>query len=89
MDYLVIGKVAYLEDRFPLHLGVEHCVIAAATKNHPNDCERALREVIDRWLKGARNTGNKARTWHTVLRALEKSKMRELVEQLRAEWFQI
>ena len=76
-----------MEDKLPLHLGVEPCVIAAAIKNHPNDCERALREVLDRWLKGGRSTGGKDRTWGSVLKALEKSRKGELAEQLRAEWF--
>ena len=78
-----------MEDKFPLHLGVEPCVIAVATKNHPNDCERALREVLDRWLRGARNTGEDDRTWRSVLKALEKSRMGELAEKLQTEWFRM
>ena len=87
LDALVIGKVAHMEDRFPLHLGIERYVIATAAKNHPNDCERALREVLDRWLEGARGTGGEDRTWHSILRALDRSRKGELVKQLRTEWF--
>ena len=72
-----------MEDKLPLHLDVEPCVIAAVIKNHPNNCERALREVLDRWLKGGRSTGD--RTCGSILRALEKSRKGELAEQLRAE----
>ena len=56
-----------MEDKLPLHLGVKPCVIATAIKNHPNDCERALHEVLDRWLKGGRSTGGEDRTWGSVL----------------------
>ena len=75
-----------MEDSLPFHLGVESSVIAAATKNHPNS-EGALREVLNRWLKGAHGTGGEDRTWHSVLRALEKSGTGELVEQLLIEQF--
>ena len=54
-----------------LYLGVESSVMAIAIKNHPNDCEGALREVLDKWLKGAPRTGGMARTWPCVLRAME------------------
>ena len=89
LDELVIGRVAHMEDTFPLHLGVESYVTAVATKNHPNDCEGALREVLDRWLKGARGTGQEDRTWHSVLRALEGSRNGELAKQLKTEWFHL
>ena len=88
LDELVIGRVAHM-DTFPLHLGVESYVTAVATKNHPNDCEGALREVLDRWLKGARGTGQEDRTWHSVLRALERSRNGGLVKQLKTEWFHL
>ena len=87
LDELVIGRVAHMEDSLPLHLGVESYVTAAATKNHPNNSEGALREVLDRWLKGACGTGGEDRTWRSVLRALEKSGTGELVEQLLIERF--
>ena len=87
LDALVIGEVADIKDKFLLHLGVEPCVTAVATKNHPNDCEGALQEVLDRWLKGARSTGGEARTWCSVLKALENSRKGELAKQLRTEWF--
>ena len=86
LDELVIGKVAHMEDKFPLHLGIERYVIATAEKNHPNDCEGALREVLDRWLEGARGTGREDRTWHSVLRALDRSRKTEFVKQLRTDW---
>ena len=72
-----------MKDKFPLHLGVEHCVTAVATKDHPNNCEGALQEVLNRWLEGARSTGGEARTWCSVLKALENSRKGELAKQLR------
>ena len=74
-------------DSLPLHLGLEQCMIAAATKSHPNDCEGALREVLSRWLKGVCGTGGEDRTWRSILRALERSGTGELAEQLLIEWF--
>ena len=76
-----------MKDTFPIHLGVESYVTAAAIKNHPNNSEGALREVLDRWLKSARGTGGEDRSWLSVLRALEKSGTGELVEQLLIERF--
>ena len=71
LDEFIVRKVAHLGDKLSLYLGVESSVMAIATKNHPNDCERALREVLDKWLKGAPGTGGMARTWPCVLRAME------------------
>ena len=76
-----------MEDSLPLHLSVESYVTAAATMNHPNNSEGALREVLDRWLKGAHSTGREDRTWRSVLRALEKSGAGGLVEKLLIKWF--
>ena len=55
---------------------------AAGTKNHPNNSEGALQEILESWLKGTCGSGGEDRTWLSVLRALEKSGMGELVEQL-------
>ena len=65
LDELVIGWVAQMENSLPLHLGVESYVTATATKNHPNNSEGALREVLKSWLKGAHGTGGK--TGHVAL----------------------
>ena len=72
-------------DSFPLHLGVELSVIKRASRNNPNDCEGALREVLNSWLDGERNTGEEDRTWHSVLSAVETSTGREVARQLRTE----
>ena len=73
-------------DSFPLHLGVKPSVIEIAKKNNPNDCEGALREVLNSWLDGAGNTGEEVRTWHSVLNALE-TRNGEVARQLRTELF--
>ena len=87
LDELVIDQVAHMKGKFPLHLGMEHDVIAIAARNNPNDCEGALREVLNRWLQGVCGTGGEERTWRSVLRALEKSGKGELAKQLRTECF--
>ena len=53
------------------YLGVEPSVIAVATRNHPNDCQAALCEVLREWLKLTPGTGQMARTWPSVLEAME------------------
>lgn len=86
LDKFVIGQLAWtIVDSFPLHLGVELSVIKIASRNNPNDCEGALREVLNSWLDGARNTGKEDRTWHSVLTALETSNGAEVARQLRTE----
>ena len=85
LDKFVVGQLADKVDSFPLHLGVELSVIEIAKKNNPNDCEGALREVLNRWVKRARGTGGEVRTWHSVLSAVEMSNSEEVAKQLRTE----
>ena len=68
-----------------LHLGVEQSLIDIVTRNNPKDCEGACRGVLDRWLKGDRNSGRKERTWRTVVEALKKSGFGIQAEQLIRE----
>ena len=70
-----------------LHLGVESYVIDAVRRDSPDQYVEACRGVLNRWLKAEPGTGNKERTWHSVLEALETSGHRQLVEQLKREHF--
>ena len=68
-------------------LGVDICVIGIVTKNHPNDCEDACRDMLDCWLKKDRYTGDEDRTWSTILTTLGSASYAELERSLRKEHF--
>ena len=73
LDRFIVKKVVHAGDyyKLALSLGVEPSVILNATKNHPNDCQGALQEVLSEWLKITPGTGRMARTWPSVLEAME------------------
>ena len=66
IDELVVTPAAANWERVSLQLGVEGCVSEIILKNHPNDCEGACQDMLDRWLKGERRTGEEERTWSTL-----------------------
>ena len=88
MDELVVTPVAANWQRVALRLGVEGCVNDIIFRNHPNDCEGACRDMLNRWLRGERHTGEERRTWSTLLTALGKAGFDELVKRLQREHFQ-
>ena len=87
MDQLFVTAVAANWQRVALRLGVEGCVSEVVLKNHPNDCEGACRDMLDRWLRGERYTGEEERTWSTLLTALSRADFVELERRLRREQF--
>ena len=48
VDELVATEIAANWQRVALRLGVEGCVSEVVLKNHPNDCEGACRDMLDR-----------------------------------------
>ena len=62
VDELVLTAVAANWQRVALRLGVEGCVSEIVLRNHPNDCEGACRDMLNRWLRGERHTGEEKRT---------------------------
>ena len=70
VDELVVTPVAANWERVALRLGVESCVSEIVLKNHPNDCDGACWDMLNRWLRGDRFTGEEERTWSTLLTAL-------------------
>ena len=87
LDELVVTGVAANWQRLALRLGVEGCVSEIVFKNHPNDYEGACRDMLDRWLRGDRHTGEEERTWSTLLTALDRAGFAELERSLRREHF--
>ena len=89
VDELVVTAVAANWQRVALRLGVEGCVSEVVLRNHPNDCEGACRDMLNRWLRGERHTGEEKRTWSTLLTALSRADFVELERRLRKEHFQV
>ena len=87
VDELVVTEVAANWQRVALRLGVEGCVSEVVLKNHPNDCEGACRDMLDRWLRGDHHTGEEKRTWSTLLTALGRAGFEEPERTLRREHF--
>ena len=87
VDELVVTAVAANWQRVALRLGVEGCVSEVVSKNHPNDCEGACRDMLNRWLRGGHHTGEEERTWSTLLTALGRAGFVELEWKLQREHF--
>ena len=87
VDELVVTPVAANWERVALRLGVESCVSEIVLKNHPNDCEGACRDMLNRWLREDRFTGEEERTWSTLLTALGRAGFGELERRLRRGQF--
>ena len=87
VDDLVVTAVAANWQRLALKLGVKGCVSEIVFKNHPNDYEGACRDMLDRWLRRDKHTGEEERTWSTLLAALDRAGFAELERGLRREYF--
>ena len=85
LERLVVTTIAGNWKPVALHLGVKQSLIDIVTRNNPKDCEEACRSVLDRWLKGDRNSGRKERTWRTVVEALEERSFGTQADQLIRE----
>ena len=85
VDELIVGDVAAHWQRLALRLGVKGCLSEIVLKNHPNDCEGACRDLLDRWLRHERHTGEEERTWSTLLAALGRAGFVELERSLQRE----
>ena len=85
VDELVVTAVAANWERLALRLGVEGCVSEIVSTNYPNNCERACRDMLERWLRGDRHTGEEERSWSTLLTALGRAGFAELERSLRRE----
>ena len=84
---LGLAQVAARWQFVATHLRVEPCIVNIILKNHPNDCERACLDMLNRWLSKERHTGKEERTWSTLLTALGKAVSVVLEQRLRREHF--
>ena len=89
VDELIVTPVAANWQTLALKLGVEGCVSEIVNSDHPGSCVRACRDMIGRWLRGERYTGEEQRTWSTLLAALGRAGYTELERRLRREHFAI
>ena len=87
LDRLIVGLICSDWEQMALHLGVESSVIDTARGDNPDQYVEACRGVLNRWLKAEPGTGNKERTWNSVLEALVTSGQRQLAERLKDEHF--
>ena len=87
LDELVLTAVAANWQRVALWLGVEGCISEVVLKNHPNDCEGACQDMLNRWLRREHHTGGEERTWSTLLTALGRAGFEELEGRLTREHF--
>ena len=85
MDELVVTPVAANWQKVALRLGVEGCVSEIILKDHPSDSQGACQDMLNRWLRGDRHTGEEERTWSTLLTALGRAGFGELERRLRRE----
>ena len=87
VDELLVTEIAANWQKVALRLDVEGCVSEIVLKNNLGDCEGACRDILDRWLRGERRTGEKERTWSTLLTALSRAGFVELERRLLREHF--
>ena len=87
VDELVVTAVAAKWQRVALKLGVEIQGSKVVLEAHPNDCEGACWDMLDRWLRGEHHTGGEERTWSTLLTALGRAGFVELEGSLQREHF--
>ena len=79
---LVVIEVAFKWKSVATLLCVRDCVINNIAKNHPTDCEEACLGMLNRWLSREHYTGEKERTWSTLLTALKEAGLVAFNERL-------
>ena len=84
---LVVTEVAFKWRHVATFLYIEDCVINNIAKNHPTDCEGACSDMLKRWLSREHYTGEKERTWSTLLTALKEAGFGTLNDRLLREHF--
>ena len=72
-----------------IYLGLETSVIRMAITDHPQQCEHARSDIFERWLSWEVGTGERERTWRTVLSAVEEARHKAFVNRFKAERFNL
>ena len=86
---LILTEIAAKWQKVAFQLGVEDCVTDIASANHHKDCEGACRDMLKRWLRKERHTGQEKRTWSTLLTKLGRAGFVDLETSLRREQFKL
>ena len=87
INNLVVTPVAARWWTVANYLEVDSCIIEIILKNHPNNCEQACRDMLNRWLQEGDYTGEKGRTWDTLLTAVGRTGYGDLEQDLRKKYF--
>ena len=85
----IVREVAADWSLVAIHLGLEGSVIRMARADHPQQCEHACADIFERWLSWEQGTGERERTWRTVLSAVEEAGHKAFSRQLKAEVFHL
>ena len=86
---LIVREVASDWSLVAIYLGLETSVIKMAKTDHPQQCEHACADIFERWLSWEAGTGERERTWRTVLSAVEEAGHKAFVNRLKAERFNL
>ena len=82
----IVCEVAADWSQVAIYLGVEVSVINTTEENH-RSCALACAAIFEQWLSWEPGTGEKKRTWHTVLSAVEHAGHRAFSQRLKTEIF--
>ena len=85
----IVREVASDWSTVAVYLGLESSVIRMAKTDHPQQCEHACADIFERWLSWEAGTGERERTWRTVLSVVEEAGHKAFVNRLKAERFNL
>ena len=85
----IVCEVAADWSLVAIYLGLETSVIRMARADHPLQCELACADIFERWLSWESGTGERERTWHTVLSVVEEAGHKAYSQRLRTEMFHL
>lgn len=85
----IVREVAIDWSLVAIYLGLESSVIKLTAAVHPQHCEHACLDVFDRWLSWEPGTGERDRTWHTVLSAMEDAGHKAYTQRLKTGMFSL
>ena len=83
----IVHEVAVDWSLVAVYLGLESSAITMIAIVHPQDCEHACMDVFDRWLSWEPGTGERDRTWQTIISAVEDAGHKAYIQQLKTEIF--
>ena len=83
----IVREVAADWSQVAIYLGLESSVIRMAKADYPQQSESACADIFERWLSWEQGTGERERTWRSVLSAVEDAGHRAFTEQLRTARF--